>query len=33
MISGRAEQMDRFAEEEKRLQWQAIFEFAERHHE
>ena len=33
MISGRATQIDRFAEEEKRLERQAILEFAARHHE
>ena len=32
-ISGRAEQMDRLAEEEERLEWKAILEFAARHHE
>ena len=33
MVSGRAEQIDRFAEEEERLEWKAILEFAARHHE
>jgi hypothetical protein len=33
MLSGRAEQMDRFAEEEEQLEWQAILDFAARHHE
>ena len=31
-LSGRAEQIDRFAEEEERLEWQAILDFAARHH-
>jgi len=30
-ISGRAEQMDRFAQEEEALERQAILDFAERH--
>jgi hypothetical protein len=33
MLSGRAEQIDRFAEAEERLEWQAILDFAARHHE
>jgi hypothetical protein len=33
MLSGRAEQIDRFAEEEQQLEWKAILEFAARHHE
>ena len=32
-LSGRAEQIDRFAEEEERLEWQAVLDFAARHHE
>jgi hypothetical protein len=31
-LSGRAEQIDRFAEEEERLEWQAVLDFAARHH-
>lgn len=31
-LSGRAEQMDRFAEEQKQLERQAITAFVERHH-
>ena len=31
ILSGRATQIDRFAEEEKRLEWQAILDFAARH--
>ena len=32
-LSGRAEEMDRFAEEEEHLERQAILDFAARHHD
>ncbi len=32
-ISGRSEQMDRFAEEEEALERKAVLEFAARHHD
>jgi hypothetical protein len=31
MLSGRAEEMDRFAEEEERLEWKSVLDFAARH--